>query len=186
LAPKFEIQVDDELLLFLQEARFAREIFQLIDSGRKYLEPWLPWVNSVKKPADTVSFLKQCYNNWQEGNPFSVVIVYSGKAAGIIGFSVIDSKNKRCTIGYWLGRQYQGYGIMTRACKVMVDYALYELGMNRTEIRCATRNFRSRAIPVRLGFTMEGIAREMQALETGYTDVVIYSILKKKWPGVSI
>ena len=54
-------------------------------------------------------------------------------------------------------------------------------GMNRVEIRCATGNKKSCAIPERLGFTFEGIQRNGGWLYDRFVDYRIYSILANEW-----
>ncbi|MCL6516796.1 MAG: GNAT family N-acetyltransferase [Alicyclobacillus sp.] len=39
--------------------------------------------------------------------------------------------NRRTSIGYWLGEQFQGRGIMTTACRTMIDIAFHEYKLNR-------------------------------------------------------
>ena len=48
-------------------------------------------------------------------------------------------------------------------------------------IHCAVGNRRSRAIPERLGFTQEGIARDAEWLYDHYVDLVTYSLLAPEW-----
>ncbi|AXN38664.1 hypothetical protein CN689_21445 [Peribacillus butanolivorans] len=52
-------------------------------------------------------------------------------------------------MGYWLGQQYQGNGIMTRVAKALIDYAINELNISKVEIRAAVENKNSRGIPER-------------------------------------
>jgi ribosomal-protein-serine acetyltransferase len=63
----------------------------------------------------------------------------------------------------------------------LVDYAFNELGLNRLEIRCATENTKSRAIPQRLGFKQEGTIRQAEWLYDHYVDLVVYGILASEW-----
>jgi ribosomal-protein-serine acetyltransferase len=70
---------------------------------------------------------------------------------------------------------------MTASCGCLLDYAFRNLGMNRVEIRCATGNTRSRAIPERLGFKEEGTVRQAEWLYDHYVDHVVYSMLRDEW-----
>ena len=70
---------------------------------------------------------------------------------------------------------------MTEACRAMLNYGFDVLGLNKIEIRCATGNTRSCAIPRRLGFTQEGIIRQAEWLYDHYVDLVLYWMLASEW-----
>ena len=55
------------------------------------------------------------------------------------------------------------------------------MGLNRIEIRCATQNVRSRAIPERLGFKEEGLIRDAEWLYDHYVDHIVYGMLESDW-----
>jgi ribosomal-protein-serine acetyltransferase len=80
-------------------------------------------------------------------------------------------------IGYWLAASYQGKGIMTKSCQMLIDYAFETLKLHRVVITCATENQRSRAIPLRLGFTHEGVARGAELLYGRFLDYDTYALL---------
>lgn len=84
-------------------------------------------------------------------------------------------------IGYWLGEKYQGKGIMTKACKALIQYCFEELNLERIEIRVATENIKSQAIPERLGFQKEGCLRNAEVLYDQYIDLYVYGLLKKEF-----
>ena len=48
-------------------------------------------------------------------------------------------------------------------------------------IRAGTENARSRAVPERLGFTYEGIAREEGRGSGGFYDLAVYGLLEREW-----
>lgn len=89
--------------------------------------------------------------------------------------------NAKTSIGYWLGAEFEGRGIMVRSCRALIDYLFKELKLNRVEIRTAPGNKKSQAIPKKLGFTEEGTIREYEKLYTQFVDHVVYSMLAKDW-----
>ena len=66
---------------------------------------------------------------------------------------------------------------MTLSVKALVEVGFRDYGLNRIEIACATGNARSRAIPERLKFKLEGVLREHEYLYGRYVDHAIYSML---------
>jgi ribosomal-protein-serine acetyltransferase len=88
-------------------------------------------------------------------------------------------------IGYWLGESFQGKGLMTGACRALLDYLFFELKLHRVEIRCAIGNARSCAVPKRLGFTKEGVLRQAQAFDDQFLDLEVYALLAEDWNRVT-
>ncbi|WP_202079022.1 GNAT family N-acetyltransferase [Caldalkalibacillus salinus] len=175
----FKFTIDHELELRLLELNHAQPLFQLIDRNRKHLREWLPWVDGTQQQEDSDTFIRLTREKFASSTGLDVGIWWRGELVGVIGFHDIDRANRKTTIGYWLGKEYEGNGIMTRATKALIRYALDELNMNRITIQCAEGNTRSRAIPERLGFTQEGITREGEWLYDHYVDYVVYGLLKK-------
>jgi ribosomal-protein-serine acetyltransferase len=106
-----------------------------------------------------------------------MAIVEDGAIVGTIGFHRIDWENRATSIGYWIARSAQGRGTVTLAVRALVDHAFTSWGLHRIEIRAATANRRSRAIPERLGFCQEGTLREAGRVGERYHDLVVYAML---------
>ncbi|MEP0849315.1 GNAT family N-acetyltransferase [Funiculus sociatus GB1-A4] len=176
----FKFCIDEETELKLLEVEHAEELFALTDSCRNYLREWLPWVDGTKTVEDTKSFIESSLK-FSANDGFPVGIWYKGRIAGCIAYHTIDWDNRSTSIGYWLGENFQKRGLMTKACGAMVHYALDELNLNRVEIRCGVGNFKSRAVPERLGFTNEGTLRESQWLYDHFVDLVVYGMLARDW-----
>jgi ribosomal-protein-serine acetyltransferase len=179
----FRFQIDNDTYLKLLTYQDAEELFSLTDSNRAYLREWLPWVDFTKDVEDTKSFIEMTMKQFASNNGFQTGIWYKGQLAGVIGFHNLDWSNRKTSIGYWLGEQFQGHGLMTKACIAYLNHAFTELNLNRVEIRCAVENKKSRAIPERLGFKNEGIVRESEWLYDHFVDHVVYGMLSKDWQG---
>lgn len=177
----FFYKIDDEVVLKLVEKKDAEKIFQLTEKYRDYLREWLPWVDYTNKLEDTMDFVRASLKGYAENRNLNAVVLYKGETVGIAGYNNIDWANKIASIGYWLGEDFQGKGIMTRAVKALTDYAFQELKLNRVEIRAATDNIKSRSIPERLNFVEEGLIRQAERLYNRYVDHVIYGILADEW-----
>ena len=90
-------------------------------------------------------------------------------------------EKRRAEIGYWLDKDLQGRGIITRAARALTTYAITELGLNKVEIHAAAGNTASRAVPERLGFTQEGIIRQSEWLNGQAHDLVVYGMVAGEW-----
>ena len=179
--PRFIVPVDDDLELRLFEEADATALFQLIESSRGYLREWLPWVDYETSIEDSRSFIKRSVQSYLDNEGFNLGIYLHDRLTGVIGFHTVNWPNRQVEIGYWLGAEFQGHGVMTRACRTMVEYAFHKLQLNRVTILCATGNRRSRAIPERLQFTQEGVLRDGEWLYDHFVDLVMYSMLAREW-----
>lgn len=180
----FKYIIDQDTEIKMLDINNAEELYNLTNACRGYLREWLPWIDGTKKVEDSKAFIEMTKKQFAENNGFQAGIWYKKNLAGVIGYHSVDWTNKSVSIGYWLGEEYQGKGIMTKAAKAFVEYALTELHLNRVEIRCAENNHKSRAIPERLEFTNEGILRETEWLYDHYVDHIVYGMLARDWGDV--
>jgi ribosomal-protein-serine acetyltransferase len=177
----FAHQIAPDLSLEMLELRHASELFSAVDANREHLRRWLPWLDLNRSVDDTRSFITRSRRQLSENRGFQTVIRWRGSLVGIIGHHSLDGTNRAMALGYWLAKDAQGHGIMTRACEVYLDHAFRELALHRAEIRCAVGNAKSRAIPERLGFRSEGIVRGAEWLYDHFVDHVIYGLLADEW-----
>jgi ribosomal-protein-serine acetyltransferase len=173
----FSRPITDEISISLAVPQQAEAIFSLIDRNRDFLRQWLPWLDGTKATSDTKQFLEQQLLRFARGEALVVSIFYRGAAAGIAGFNSIDRNNRIGVIGYWLGEEFNGKGIMTRVVGELIGIGREFYSLQRIEIRCATDNARSRAIPERLGFTHEGTLRRAEKLYDRWDDLEVYAML---------
>jgi ribosomal-protein-serine acetyltransferase len=177
----FVHRIGPDIVLKKLELRHAEEVFELTDRSREHLRKWLPFISMTNTIDDTRGFMKFSMDQYAANNGCQVGIWYKGEFAGVIGQHAINWSNKSTSIGYWLGDGFEGKGIMTKACHAMLEYSFLELGLERVEIRVATGNVKSQAIPGRLGFTLEGCLRRNEWLYDHYVDHFVYSLLRDEF-----
>lgn len=161
--------------------RDAQALYERTDESRAYLKQWLPWLDDMKSVDDSLTFIKNSFQLYNDRKGLTAGIFLNEVLVGIIGFNNLDFQHKIGYIGYWLAENYQGRGIMTTAVSAVVTYGFTELSLNRIELRAASENKPSRAIAERLGFTQEGRIRQAEWLYDHYVDHIVYSVLREEW-----
>jgi ribosomal-protein-serine acetyltransferase len=168
-----------EIKLF--ETSEARLLFTIADRNRARLRHWLPWVDLTKSPEDVRLFILRCLDQYHSNLGPQTGVWVDGVLSGTVGCHPIDWPNRNCSIGYWLDSAQEGKGVITRCCAALLDHLFDELGLHRVEIRCGTGNTRSCAIPERLGFHREGVARGAEWVNDRWVDLVTWGILEEEW-----
>jgi len=174
-------RIDDTTTLRLLRAEDAPELYALTDSNRKHLRAWLPWVDGTLTEADSASFIEATIAQREAGRGPQFAVLRDGAIAGVAGFRPIDCANRLGELGYWLAASAQGRGTMTECCRFLVRYAFLTLDLNCVVIAAATGNQRSRAIPERLGFKLDGVLREREDLYGTFLDHAVYSQLRREF-----
>lgn len=167
--------------LKLLEAGEAKALFALAERNRGRLRRWLPWVDATQSAEDVRQFILRVLEQYHNNLGPQCGIWVDGVLCGTVGCHPIDWSSRNCSLGYWIDAAHEGRGVITRCCGVMLDYVFDELGLHRAEIRCGTGNARSCAVPQRLGFTREGVAREAEWVNDRWVDLVVWAILEEEW-----
>jgi ribosomal-protein-serine acetyltransferase len=177
----FEIRVDEDITLRLHQEKTAPLLFSLIEENRTHFREWLPWLDFNTKIEDTQKFISECESDYKKNIGLNLGIYFRDRLVGSVGFNVISSLNKSAEVGYMLGKDYNGLGIMTKSCNALVDYGFNELNLNRIVIKAGEQNYKSRAIPEKLDFNQEGILQQAEFLYDHYVNMVVYAMLKENW-----
>jgi ribosomal-protein-serine acetyltransferase len=177
----FPYPLDSGLSLELLAPRHAQELFDAVDANREHLRPWMPWIESTNSVDDISAFISTTLSQVSSDSGFQTAIRSGETIIGVVGMHRIDWANRSTSLGYWLAKDAQGKGIMTKACTAYIDHSFSGLNLHRLEIRCATGNARSRAVPERLGFANEGVVREVEWVNGRFLDHVIYGLVANEW-----
>ncbi|HLH39566.1 MAG TPA: GNAT family protein [Bryobacteraceae bacterium] len=181
----FRAEIRPGIELRLLEERHAPALFHRIQHDRDYLREWLPFIEATHGEDDTLAFIRASLEQFSSNEGFAAGI-WGGELMGVIGTRKIDWMNRKVEVGYWIGREFQGRGIMTDACRLVIDHLFSDLDLHRVEIQCATGNQKSAAIPRRLGFTLEGTRRQAELVNGKFLDLLVFGMLRQDWRGVRL
>jgi ribosomal-protein-serine acetyltransferase len=174
----FSHRVNDQTELRLIDRAHAPELFALMGTNREHLQRWHPWIAQILSVTDVERLIARWQQQYVLTQAVNAGIWHRGKFCGMVGHLNVDWTNRTAILTYWLDAAHQGRGIMTECCRALITHAFETWKLNRLTIECATANTRSRAIPERLGFTLEGTAREVEWLHDHFADHAIYGLLK--------
>ena len=175
------LTIDQEIRLELTSERHAEGLFEALVHNREHLSKFLSWVDHMQSVDDFHSYIKNCESLYEQGMEVSFVILANEVVVGRIGLHHINDQNKCAAIGYWLTKDAEGKGIITKSCKELLNYGFRDLRLQRIEIKVAVENVRSQAIPETLHFVKEGILRQAELVNNKFLDLVLYSMIRKEW-----
>ena len=135
------------------------------------------WVDQRRTLVEVATYVANGLKQFALNQAIHVGIWEQGRLCGMINCGPIDWPNKAACLEYWLGASSQGRGTMTASCRAMVEYGFGTMGLHRLTIHCAEQNRRSRAIPEKLGFRLEGIARDAEWLHDHFVNHAVYAIV---------
>ena len=112
----------------------------------------------------------------------SFAIVIDGVAAGGIGFIPRGDVHRHTVgLGYWLGEEYWGRGLMTEAVCAITGYAFQNAEVHRLYACVYAWNPASARVLEKAGYTLEGRMRQHATKDGEKVDELIYGLLREDW-----
>ncbi len=110
-----------------------------------------------------------------------IEVAATGRLIGQVALYSFDRQNRRCDVGYALGRAHWGKGYLGEALAAMLDHGFGALDLNRVEADIDPRNAASARALERLGFRREGLMRERWIVGGEICDTAFYGLLRRDW-----
>ncbi|GAB6109527.1 GNAT family N-acetyltransferase [Fusibacter bizertensis] len=106
----------------------------------------------------------------------------NSKLIGLGEIFDFDHKTNVVTFGYTINRHYWGRGFATKYTKMVLDFLINEVEINRVQAFVMPENVSSQKVLEKCGFVKEGIIRQGHFWkDKGIVDLIMYSILKKEY-----
>lgn len=104
-----------------------------------------------------------------------------GLLVGGVLFRTFDVSTGTCEAGCWLEPAAAGRGLVTRAVRVLIDWAVEERGMYRVEWQVSSANTPSINVAKRLGMSRDGVLRAHHPYRGVRQDTEVWSVLAPEW-----
>ncbi|MBE7127384.1 GNAT family N-acetyltransferase [Bacillus mycoides] len=174
-----QIETDRLILRAPLQAGDGNVVHQAIKDSINELKQWLLLFQSIPTVEEKEILLRNAHIDFLKRESFRYLIYHkdTNDFIGTASLHGINWKISKCEIGYWINTQFSGNGYMTEAVSELTNLGFQLLKFRRIEIRCESNNTKSRAIPEKLGFELEGILRNEDLSADGkeLTDTCIYA-----------
>ena len=132
---------------------------------------------------DTRRFLQWELDRYQAGqtSEWAVMEKADGRIIGSIGVVDYQEQHRSCEIGYALGREYWGQGIVAEALERVLRYLFEECDMNRIHAVCCEENLASARVLEKCGFACEGLQRQSVRMKGRFWNMRMYGLLREEW-----
>lgn len=162
----------------------APEVLDYFQRNRAHLEPW--------EPARPSGFYSVAYwerrlaanrDEWGVRASVRLFVEESARVVGSCNFTnVVGGALQACTLGYSLDARAQGGGRMLEALTAAIPFVMDALGLHRVMANYQPTNARSGALLRKLGFVIEGYARDYLFIDGAWRDHVLTSLVRKDAP----
>ncbi|MGW7050958.1 GNAT family N-acetyltransferase [Streptomyces sp. NPDC054887] len=159
----------------------AEEYLAHIERGREHIDRFIG-LAAAAGDLDAARAFLQSYADKQAADAGRIYGIWlDGTLVGGVLFRTFDAAAGTCEVGCWLEPSAVGRGLVTRAARVLIDWAVDVRGMHRVEWLVATGNTASINVAKRLGMTREGVLREAHLWHGVRHDREVWSLLAREW-----
>jgi ribosomal-protein-alanine N-acetyltransferase len=172
------------LRLRLLEPGEAGLMTRYVNENREHLKPWEPSRVEGYYAAEFWQLeLERRQNDFLMGEAVRLVIFFKdspdGPVVGVCNFTeIMRGAFWTCFLGYSVHHAYQGLGIMREALEAAVDFMFKKFKLHRVIANYMPRNERSGRLLRKLGFNVEGFARDYLNINGKWEDHILTAKIK--------
>lgn len=159
----------------------AEEFLAHIDRGRDFIGRYVGLPDVCKDLPSAKAFLQSYADKAATDTGRIHGIWRDGTLVGGVMFRTMDVAQGTCEAGCWLEPAAVGRGLVTRAVRVIIDWAVDVRGIHRVEWQVDPDNTASINVAKRLGMTRDGVLRANYLYRGARRDTEIWSVLAPEW-----
>lgn len=155
----------------------AEEFLAHIDRARETVDPWIPWARR-STDLESARGTLQRYADLQARDGGRLYGIWlDGTLVGGTMFVHFDLESGVCEIGCWLEPAGTRRGLVTRAVRHLIDWAIDVRGIHRITWLVRPDNVASSNVARRLGMKLDGVLREEYLYDGVRYDIEVWSLL---------
>ncbi|MEN6351739.1 MAG: GNAT family protein [Syntrophomonas sp.] len=120
----------------------------------------------------------------KEGRRWAIVEKSTGRVMGSCGYHNVKAEHRRAEIGYELGLEFWGRGIMQEVLAAVIGHCFDNEEFNRIEAFVTEGNTRSINTLEHMGFKTEGLLRDYEFTQGQFRNQTILALLKRDWDDI--
>lgn len=158
---------------------------ELREKSRSFLAPFEPrWSETDLHPRSFMARVRRNRRETLEGTEYPLFIFQSDRGRNILVGGITLSNIRRrafqnATLGYWMGAEYAGKGIMTRSVALLLPFVFDTLRLHRLEAACLPDNTASRRVLFSNGFHQIGIAEHYLQINGEWRDHMLFGLTRE-------
>ncbi|MGG3575191.1 GNAT family N-acetyltransferase [Bacillus gobiensis] len=172
----------ERLLIRMPKPGDGKAVFDAIQASIKELKPWMPFAQEGSSEQEVEANIRNAHVQFLKREDLRLLVFHkdTGQLVCSSGLHHIQWDIPKFEIGYWIDSRFSGNGYVTEAAEGITKFAFQELRAKRVEIRCDSKNKKSRAVAERLNYQLEGILRNHDLSVDGKAlrDTCVYAKIK--------
>lgn len=141
---------------------------------------WEPYAS----PQAIVPFLEGCVQAYSQPDCYNWAMEYQGEMIGSISVTALDEGNAACEVGYCLGHDYWGQGLMTEALGLVIEFLFTQVHMHRIMAKHDVDNPGSGQVMRKAGMQYEGrMTGHYLRRDKSFGDALLYAIVRENYTG---
>lgn len=171
--------------LRLPEMRDYDAWYKLRRTSREFLKPFEPrWTEADLARHVFATRVRRARQEAEEGTDYSFFIfVTEGRHQVLVGGVTLSNIRRRAaqfvSLGYWMGQDYAGKGLMSEAVGTVIPFVFDHLDLHRIHAAFLPGNIASRRVLEKNGFVEEGYARNYLQIDGRWADHVLFGLTRE-------
>jgi ribosomal-protein-serine acetyltransferase len=159
----------------------AQPFFDHIEENRERYLDTIPFVKRTTSIEIMRENITRNLKRQEEGLSEFYTLWDRERMAGYFLIREIEKEAQWAEIGYMIGADWQGKGITSSICNMLIEELFDQYHMKKVVICCNDDNLASIGVANKLGFKLEGIIRNHYVVNNKLRNMCYYGLLKEEW-----